>query len=78
MLDSPLKTGKLGFCPVKLQFLCKLFNKLSTAQMFPTSLRVSPGSAGQAKKGLRDTREMCTEYQFNLLAVNSHANRDLC
>ena len=78
MLDSPLKMGKLGFCQGKLLFLYKLFNKLPTAQMFPTSLRPRTGSAGQAKKGLRDAREMCTEYQFNLLAVNSHANRDLC
>lgn len=35
-------------------------------------------SAGQGNKGLTDSTEMCTEYQFNLLAVNSHANPDLC
>lgn len=36
------------------------------------------GTARQGNKGLKDTTEMCTEYQFNLLAVNSHANSDLC
>lgn len=36
------------------------------------------GSAKQGNKGLKDSMEMCTEYQFNLLAVNSHANCDLC
>lgn len=35
------------------------------------------GSVGQGNKGLKDSMEMCTEYQFNLLAVNSHANFDL-
>lgn len=58
--------------------LYKLFIKLLTAQMFLTGQRLNMGSARQRNKGLKDSTEMCAEYQFNLLALNSHANFDLC
>lgn len=46
--------------------------------MFLASYGLNMGSGRQGNKGLTDSTEMCTEYQFNLLAVNSHANSDLC